>query len=115
MTLPVIILPKAKEDILDHMAYLDDHGAGLVTKLTEAIEVTLRYLSEFPESGKLRFYYHPRLKNIRQWPVKGFSKLLVFYQFEDSSLVIVRLLHSARDIEGNRCTTGVLPSFIKSL
>jgi hypothetical protein len=44
MTLPVIFLPKAKEDILDHMAYLDDHGAGLVTKLTEAIEVTLRYL-----------------------------------------------------------------------
>ena len=27
MTLSVIILPKATEDILDHMAYLDDHGA----------------------------------------------------------------------------------------
>lgn len=100
MTLPVILLPKAKEDVRDQLSYLSEFDVELVVKLTDALEGTLDHLSEFPESGKLRFYYHPRLKNIRQWPIKGFKKLLLFYQINSAAIAIIRVLHTSRDIDG---------------
>lgn len=99
MSLPLLLLPKAKEDIRDQLAYLAEYGEDLVEKLIDALEDTFAHLAQFPQSGKLRFYYHPRLKNIRQWPVKGFRKLLIFYRADDTSLVVIRLLHSARDVD----------------
>jgi len=78
MTLPVILLPKANEDIRDQLSYLSEFGAEIVVKLTDALEITFNHLSNFPESGTLRFYYHSRLKHIRQWPKKGSNKLLLF-------------------------------------
>jgi toxin ParE1/3/4 len=100
MALPIAVLPKAKEDIREQLSYLSEFNGDLVESLTDAIEQTLSHIADFPESGKLRFYYHLRLKNIRQWPIKGFKKLLLFYQIDNASILIIRVLHTSRDIDG---------------
>lgn len=42
----------------------------------------------------------PTLFGLRRWPIQGFEKHLIFYLVFENTIDIVRVLHSARDIEG---------------
>ena len=37
-------------------------------------------------------------RELRVWKVKGFPKILIFYQPENSGVSVVRVLHGARDL-----------------
>jgi toxin ParE1/3/4 len=39
------------------------------------------------------------LRNIRRMSISGFPKHLVFYRVEDREVLILRVLHGARDLE----------------
>jgi toxin ParE1/3/4 len=56
-------------------------------------------IAQMPSLGKQRDFSNPLLKEIRMWFVKGFEKHLVIYRQTENGIEIVRLLHSARDIE----------------
>ena len=40
---------------------------------------------------------HPELQGLRKWRVSRFPNLLIFYQFTDTMLFIVRVLHASQD------------------
>jgi toxin ParE1/3/4 len=61
-------------------------------------------------SAVLRILKHPRsgapcrfspteLRGIRRVPISGFPKHLVFYSIKDNDVLILRVLHGARDLE----------------
>jgi len=45
------------------------------------------------------------MKTIRQWRIKNFKDHLIFYQFQEEQVEVLRVLHGARDLE------NILPFF----
>ena len=52
-----------------------------------------------PLVGNERKFSNPKLWGIRLWFVKEFEKYLIFYRVFDNYIEIVRVLHSAQDID----------------
>lgn len=42
---------------------------------------------------------NPALFGLRRWPIKGFEKYWIFYLVFEDAIDIVRIVHSARDLE----------------
>lgn len=52
-----------------------------------------------PLIGSERKFFNSKLWGIRLWFVKGFEKYLIFYRVFDNYIEIVRVLHSAQDVD----------------
>lgn len=64
----------------------------------EAIERALNLLAKHPQLGAKAGYGHA--PQIRKWIVQPFRKYLLFYQEADDGVLVIRLLHGARDLPG---------------
>jgi toxin ParE1/3/4 len=74
--------------------------AGLRTArrfLAEA-EATFGRLASLPGLGTRYEPDHPRISDLRYFPVSRFKNYLVFYRPIENGVEIVRVLHGARDI-----------------
>ena len=62
----------------------------------EAIERALKLLALHPQLGaKAGFSHAP---NVRKWVIQPFRNYLLFYQEADDGVLVIRLLHGARDL-----------------
>ena len=98
--LKVIYLRKAQEDIDDITYYIAEDNLETAVAFFEAVEITCALLSTMPGIGIARDFRNPRFAGLRMFPVKKFEKYLIFYQSTEEELLIVRVLHGARDIAG---------------
>lgn len=57
----------------------------------------MAHLADFPASGSPRLAEPLDLAALRVWPVKGFPQLALYTESE-SAVIILRVLHSARDL-----------------
>jgi toxin ParE1/3/4 len=66
-------------------------------RFCDAVEGALDLLTRHPEAGRLAgFTLAP---DVRQWGVSGFRNDIPFYQVRPDGVLIVRLLHGARDLQ----------------
>jgi toxin ParE1/3/4 len=64
-----------------------------------AVEATLQSLAKTPGLGRPRFPSWPELAGIRSWRVeRPYQRHLIFYRFDEESLVAERIIHGARDL-----------------
>jgi toxin ParE1/3/4 len=96
--LEVIYLRKAQEDIDDITYYIAQDNLEAAVAFFEAVESTCAMLSTMPGIGSARDFRNPRFADLRMFPVKKFENYLIFYQSTDEELLVVRVLHGARDI-----------------
>jgi toxin ParE1/3/4 len=91
---PIVI-----QDLIDHATYisLDNLDAG--DRFLYAAEATFKRLTELPGIGKLSGFSNSKLAQIRQYPIKGFNKYIVFYQISPEAVEIIRVLHGAQNLE----------------
>ena len=85
--------PRATED--EHEIFLtiaEDNPSAAERFLTAVYDAEDR-LAEFPELGKPRANFGPR---IRTWTIEPY---LIFYAVEPDAVVILRILHGARDLD----------------
>lgn len=92
--------PAARADLEAITDYLNERNPIAAIRFVEAAEAAFEQLgfagAAFP---RLRSD-HPRLAELRWRPLTGaFHRYLVFYRGSEESVDIVRVLHSARDIE----------------
>ena len=52
-----------------------------------------------PEIGALCDFHNPKLGGIRMWPIRGFEKHIIYYRARESGILVIRVLHGARDAE----------------
>jgi toxin ParE1/3/4 len=52
-----------------------------------------------PNIGRLSGFSNPAIAQIRQYPIKGFNKYIIFYQTSPETVEIIRVLHGAQDLE----------------
>lgn len=85
--------PRAVEDITDIWDYIADDSLdqadAWVDRLTEQFQV----LAEQPLMGRLRGELAPRVRSL------PFGRYVIFYVSLDDGIDVVRVLHSARDID----------------
>lgn len=100
MTPLVTQRPRARLDLLEQFVYLGQQGnVELAERYFGAVQATCARLARQPRSGTHYGSRIPRLAKIRRAPVRGFSKHYVFYVPTSTGIDVVRVLHSARDID----------------
>lgn len=85
------------EEQFDH--YVVTVDLELAKRFYYATYQTFDKLLETPFIGNQRHSHNLQLKDLRRWFVQGFEKHQIFYRIVDDTVEIVRVLHSARDIE----------------
>ena len=93
------LTPSAEADLDAHFIYLSQK-ADIETALRfdTAAFASFERLCETPFVGSERQYLNTSLKDLRMWFVDGFDRYLIFYRVLDEAILIVRVLHSSRDV-----------------
>jgi toxin ParE1/3/4 len=93
--------PRARLDLMEQFSCLADRATPeMAERYLTAVDRTCARLSNHPLSGTPYDSGMARLEGMRRVPVSGFTAYLLFYVPRASGIDVVRVLHSARDIEG---------------
>ena len=89
----------AQLDLLDHANRIAQENVDAAMRFLDAAESDFDRLSHMPRIGARRKAYHPELKGLRMLPVTGFQNYLIYYVVQDDSVIVMRVLHGARDLD----------------
>jgi toxin ParE1/3/4 len=90
----------AVSDILEQAEWYEEQAdLALSARWERAVASVLIRLAQRPHCGTLCRFTSDSLRGIRRIPVKGFSKHLIFYRVEKNDVMILRVIHGARDLE----------------
>jgi len=95
----LFIKPEADRDINNQFTYIADDNLEAAIRFYEAAFASFNLLLANPFVGPARPFDSPQLMDIRLWFVTDFHKYLIFYRVTNEFVEIVRVLHSARDID----------------
>jgi toxin ParE1/3/4 len=96
--LALVVTDVADFDIGDQFRFIAADSPEAALRFLDAVEKTARQLCEFPRSG--RRVDRSRLGELRTRQVQGFSNHLLVYVVEAEELVVARVIHAARDLNG---------------
>ena len=90
----------AVADILEQADWYQGQSDQKLAKRweTAVTSILLRILKN-PRAGSPCSFKSEELYNVRRMSVAGFPKHLVFYQFQGGEILILRIVHGARDLE----------------
>ena len=94
----IVYRQKALEDITEIIRYLAPQSPKAAQMFKERLEETTALLTQMPEIGVQRHFKHPDLANVRFVPIKQFKKYLLFYQHQENSIYIIRIVHGVQDL-----------------
>lgn len=90
---------EAEYDIDAIADYLAEQNIELGRRFYHAVRSTLQGLAESPGEGRLREFETRDLAGVRSWPIAGFKNHLAFYIPTDDGVLVLRVMHAARDID----------------
>lgn len=95
---PVVTRHQADDDIdLAFEHYLLEGGSELAVTFVDAYESATSHLSRFPEAGSLRLGHALDIDDLRNWPLRRFPYVILYFDHEHS-VEIWRVLHGRVDI-----------------
>jgi toxin ParE1/3/4 len=94
----IIIAPTAYVDLEDYYKFIAQSNSTSALKFFDAARQTFAQIARFPEIGAVYIATSPS-RDLRKWHIKGFRKYLIFYQVQDESVTIVRIIYAARNID----------------
>ncbi|MFT4691658.1 MAG: toxin ParE1/3/4 [Limisphaerales bacterium] len=96
---PVIMRrPLVVDDLEDHFAFIHQDNPDAAQRFKEQARRDFEALVRMPEMGPRHPMAHPRLKDLRFWPIKRFNNFLIFYRPIENGIEVIRVLHGARDL-----------------
>jgi toxin ParE1/3/4 len=96
----VIIRPRADRDLDEHAAFIARDNLEAGRRFYDAAAQAFEQLAMMPEMGSPRIFRNPVLAGIRLWRIPGYEHHLIFYRPIQNGIEVIRVLHSARDIDG---------------
>lgn len=98
--LRVALSDAAIADILEQSDWYETQAnRNLAKRWEEAVTGTLLGIVRNLGAGAPCKFTAPELRGTRRMPVAGFAKHLIFYQFSESEILVLRVVHGARDLE----------------
>ena len=96
----LVLSDLAVADILEQADwYIAKSGHPLAKRWDKAVTATVLRTLRNPASGKVCSFRAPELRDVRRLPKGGFPKHLLFYRVRQSRLLVLRVVHGARDLE----------------
>jgi toxin ParE1/3/4 len=95
----LFVSPRADQDIDEQFAYIAQDDLATAVRFLEAASQTFDDLLALPFKGTVRHFTRAELADLRLWFVQGFEKHLIFYRVTSEAVIIVRVLHSSRNLE----------------
>jgi toxin ParE1/3/4 len=90
----------ASADIVDQADWYEEKSDWkLAQRWNDAVTLAVVRIMRNPRSGTPCRFGAAELRNIRRVSISGFPKHLVFYRAGDYEVLILRVLHGARDVE----------------
>jgi toxin ParE1/3/4 len=99
LKLALLQRPDAVEDVFRAADFYQGRGGPLLAeRFIAELQQAFAFLTEFPHAAAVHDFDLPALAGMRRWRLKRFP-FYVFYQVANDSLTIVRVLHTAMDLE----------------
>lgn len=90
--------PAARRDLIAHYRYLAENaGEAIADRFLSQTEASFDDLLKQPKIGAPLTLQRTELNGLRKWRVKDFDNVLIFYLPRPDGVLIVRVLHAARD------------------
>lgn len=87
---------EARNDIEGIVATIESQNPTAAWRFLDSVEGTVEVLRTHPRAGGA--YAHPRHPNLRAITIAGFRRYVLFYDEIPERVLLVRLLHGARDM-----------------
>jgi toxin ParE1/3/4 len=98
MSLRILQRRRARQDILEIIAYIGERNPQAAGRVFAAYERALTSLARSPAIGRRYPSDNPRLEGLRAFPIGRFRSYLIFYRHTADALDVVRVLHGRRDL-----------------
>ena len=85
---PIVI-----RDLIELAAALAKDNPSAAERFLVIAEETFKLLDKLPGIGQPLALTDPRFADVRQHPIEGFKRYLVFYRITDLGMEILRVLH----------------------
>ena len=87
-------------DILEQSDWYEGQAdRSLAQRWEEAVTATLLRIAQRPGIGSRCRFTVDELRGTCRVPVAGFAKHLIFYQPRETEILVLRVVHGARDLE----------------
>ncbi|HEY3269390.1 MAG TPA: type II toxin-antitoxin system RelE/ParE family toxin [Armatimonadota bacterium] len=93
------IRPKARDDLRELAQYIAQDDPDSALRFLSATEAAFALLLEMPQAGHVYRSLRDELTGIRRLSVPGFQMHVIFYRPTSNGLDVLRVLHSARDLD----------------
>lgn len=92
--------PFAINSLKEQAFYLEENASlEVAERYLDSVEQTLTFLCTSPEIGSPCEFSHPRLINVRRWPVKNFQNYFLFYDVSEKEILLLYVFHGKQDID----------------
>jgi len=96
----IVLTDAAINDILEQAAwYEEESGLKLARRWEKAVTSVLLRIAATPAAGAPCNFKAPELAGVRRVTVPRFPKHLVFYRLQKQEMIVLRIVHGARDLE----------------
>lgn len=95
----IVITPKADRDLDEQFTYIAHDSLESALRYLDAVEDAFDKIADMPRIGRTCQFDRRDFSGIRRWPVPRFERHVIFYQATERSIEVVRILHTARDID----------------
>jgi toxin ParE1/3/4 len=89
--------PQARTELIAIHDYIDNDNPSVADRFLDAAEDCFEMLADLPEAG--RAWPSDRHPTVRSHAIPGFLKYRVFYQPTNRGILILTVLHAARDLD----------------
>lgn len=89
----IVVRPRARIDLAEIWDFIADDSEQQADKIVDRITDGLNLLARDPEFGRKR---HDLLAQLRSFPI---GRYVIFYSINPNGIEVLRVLHSARDVE----------------
>jgi toxin ParE1/3/4 len=88
----------AASDIVEQADwYQEQSGSELAKRWEQATTSALLSIFDHPHAGTPCVFHQSELKAVRRVSIPGFPRHLIFYQTQAPGILVLRVLHGARD------------------
>lgn len=96
----LVLADAAVADVLEQADwYLAQSGQALAQRWEKAVTSAVLRVVKNPAAGTKCTFRPAELRHVRRATIAGFPKHLLFYSIHGSEILVLRVVHGARDLE----------------
>lgn len=97
MSLLLQISHLASQDFDEIYTYISQNNPDAALRFFDAARETFAKIATTPNLGRVYPNQNKSLTGLRKWGITGFKSYIIFYLIREDVLIIVRIIHGARD------------------